>query len=151
KTKTAAEQAKPRTEKEPGVPVSTMVLSGVIVGVLFLCCGGIGLVWWVASSAAPTTKQNPPNNPPNNPPPNNPPGKNAGKRAEGETPPDFAGAGGVPGLPPGPPPIADVKGALGALAEFDSERRKAGADWLARNPRDEAQAAAVAKALDPLL
>ena len=58
KTKPIEEQAKPRTPKEPGIPVSSFIILGVVLGVLFLCCGGGTLVWWAFSQR--TTKQNPP-------------------------------------------------------------------------------------------
>jgi HEAT repeat protein len=44
-----------------------------------------------------------------------------------------------------------MKGALDALRDPDVGRQRSGADWLARAPRDEAQAVEVSKALDPLI
>ncbi len=45
KTRTLEEQARPRSEPEPGLPWSSFVILGVIVGVLLLCCGGAGLFY----------------------------------------------------------------------------------------------------------
>ena len=85
KTKTVEEQAKPRGQEEPGLPVSSFVIMGIVVGVLVLCCGGGGLMYWIWPSSRPVQQnapQNnpPPNNPPNNPQPNKPP--NRGRRGE---------------------------------------------------------------------
>jgi predicted Zn finger-like uncharacterized protein len=72
KTKTVEEQAKPRGQEEPGLPVSSFVIMGVVVGVLVLCCGGGGLMYWIWPSR-PVQQNAPQNNPPqNNPPQNNP-------------------------------------------------------------------------------
>jgi predicted Zn finger-like uncharacterized protein len=70
KTKSLEEQAKPKGQKEPGLPVSSFVIMGVVVAVLVLCCGGGGLFFWLVSRGA-----NPPPRP--NPPPNR-----GGKRGE---------------------------------------------------------------------
>jgi predicted Zn finger-like uncharacterized protein len=70
KTKSIEEQAKPAGQREPGLPISSFVIMGVIVGFLVLCCGGIGLFWFLGSSF--DQKQRP-NNPPGKNQPNNPP------------------------------------------------------------------------------
>jgi predicted Zn finger-like uncharacterized protein len=161
KTRSVEEQAKPRGEREPGLPVSSFVIMGVVVGVLFLCCGGAGLIWWVWPSPrqnAPNNQPNRPNNPQNNQPnrPNNPP---PGRRADANPPapvppppPPPAGFPHPPGFPaPGTSSITSVKEALDALRGTDPGRERAGADWLARAPREEGKAAEVSKALDPLV
>jgi predicted Zn finger-like uncharacterized protein len=45
KTRPLEEQARPRGERAPGVPVSSFVILGVIVGVVLLCCGGGALFY----------------------------------------------------------------------------------------------------------
>lgn len=61
KTKSLEEQAQPRAQKEPGLPVSSFVIMGVVVAVLVLvlCCG---LFFWLLSSARPPVRPQP--NPP---------------------------------------------------------------------------------------
>jgi predicted Zn finger-like uncharacterized protein len=61
KTKSIEEQAKPKGQREPGLPVSSFVIMGIVVGFLVLCCGGGGLIWWAANSAKPHPHPNPPN------------------------------------------------------------------------------------------
>jgi predicted Zn finger-like uncharacterized protein len=144
KTKSIDEQAKPRSEQGPGSPVTAIVLTGVAVGVLVLCCGGGGVVWWVWPQQA----NNPVNNPPNFGQPRNFGPPNAGQPNFGP-PPNF----GQPNFGPGgmAPAVANLKEALDFVRGNDPARRNAGADWFARNPRDEAKAAEVSKALDPML
>ena len=60
KTRSVEEQTKPRGESEPGLPVSSFVIMGVVVGILFLCCGGAGLLWLIWPSPP---RQNVPNGP----------------------------------------------------------------------------------------
>ncbi len=62
KTKSIEEQAKPKGQREPGLPVSSFVIMGVVVAVLVLCCGGGGTFWWIASSSHPRPNPQPPPN-----------------------------------------------------------------------------------------
>jgi predicted Zn finger-like uncharacterized protein len=159
KTKSVEEQAKPRGERDPGLPVSSFVIMGVVLGILFLCCGGAGLIYWMWPQSKPANQPNQqPNNPPNRP----------GRRADANPPADVP----PPGFPPPPPnlpqlppdfpqppgwppanapAVSSLKEALEFLRGGDPGRQQAGADWLARAPRDEAQADAVSKALNPLI
>jgi predicted Zn finger-like uncharacterized protein len=154
KTRSVEEQAKPRGEREPGLPISSFVIMGVVVGILFLCCGGAGFVWWVW----PSSRQNAPNNPPIKP----PPGRRADANPPAPVPPPPPPPAGFPQAPadfpappgfpaPGTSTVTSVKEALDALRDTDPGRRRAGADWLARASRDEGKAAEVSKALDPLV
>jgi predicted Zn finger-like uncharacterized protein len=59
KTKSLEEQAKPKGQREPGLPVSSFVIMGVVIAVLVLCCGSGGLFAWLISSA----NSKPPNKP----------------------------------------------------------------------------------------
>jgi predicted Zn finger-like uncharacterized protein len=66
KTKSLEEQAKPRGQREPGLPVSSFVIMGVVIGVLVLCCGGGGLFFWLVSRTPnPAPRPNPQPFPPN--------------------------------------------------------------------------------------
>jgi predicted Zn finger-like uncharacterized protein len=151
KTKSLEEQAKPRGESQPGLPVSSFVIMGVVLGVLFLCCGGAGLVYWMwPRHNAPAPKPAPPgrradaNPPADQPPPNIPQPPNFP-----QPPPDFPP---LDGFGPGrPSAVANLKEALEAVRDNDRGKRQAGADWLARATRDEGQAAEVSKALDVLV
>jgi predicted Zn finger-like uncharacterized protein len=113
KTKSLEEQAKPKGQKEPGLPVTSFVIGGVILGIIVLCCGGIGLVWLVTPSSKPK----------NNPPPNN-------QKKKGEVP-DPAARPAVARLP-------DIEasrrraGAAAALADLAWERRGVSTDTQAR-------------------
>ncbi|HZT82476.1 MAG TPA: zinc-ribbon domain-containing protein [Gemmataceae bacterium] len=76
KTKSVEEQAKPAGQRDPGLPVSSFVIMGIVVGVLVLCCGGGGLVYWAMPKNPPAGAPVRPNNPPpNRPPPNRPPNR----------------------------------------------------------------------------
>jgi predicted Zn finger-like uncharacterized protein len=165
KTRSAEEQARPRSREGSGQPMTAIVITCVALGVLVLCCGGgLGAYYLLPFSQTP---QPPPPmiqrplNPPILPAPvaqANPP-RPAFPPVEAPPvivfPPDFP-QGGFPGGRLGPgarmgPPITNVKEALGAVRDNDPARRWAGADWLSRATRDEAQAAEVSKALDPLV
>jgi predicted Zn finger-like uncharacterized protein len=56
KTRALEEQARPRTEPEPGMPWSSFVILGLIVGVLLLCCGGAGLFYALLPKGAAPNK-----------------------------------------------------------------------------------------------
>jgi predicted Zn finger-like uncharacterized protein len=73
KTKSLEEQAKPRGQDEPKLPVSSFVIAAVVLGVLFVGCAGLGLAWLVWPSPRP-------NQPVNNPPPANQPFRQPGRR-----------------------------------------------------------------------
>jgi predicted Zn finger-like uncharacterized protein len=62
KTKSIEEQAKPRGQREPGMPVSSFVIMGVVVGILVLCCGGGTIAWlaWPSTPPRPNPNPNPP-------------------------------------------------------------------------------------------
>jgi predicted Zn finger-like uncharacterized protein len=66
KTKSIEEQAKPKGQREPGLPVSSFVIMGIVVAVLVVCCGGGGLFWFLANSKP--NVQPPPPRPNPNPP-----------------------------------------------------------------------------------
>ncbi len=59
KTKSIEEQAKPRGQREPGLPVSSFVIMAVVIGVIVLCCGGGGLIWLAWPSAKPNPAPRP--------------------------------------------------------------------------------------------
>lgn len=152
KTRSVEEQAKPRGESEPGLPVSSFVIMGVVVAVLFLCCGGAGLLWLIWPSPP---RQNVPNRP-NQParrvdagPPVNLPQPPDIPRPDFPQPPAFPPPFGL--APAAGPSVTNMKDALAALRDTDRGRQRAGADWLTRAPRDEGQAVEVSKALDPLV
>jgi predicted Zn finger-like uncharacterized protein len=73
KTKSLEEQAKPKGQREPGLPVSSFVIMGVVVAFIVLVCGGCGLLWLVWPSNKPN---------PQAPHPNPNPPKQPGKRGE---------------------------------------------------------------------
>lgn len=136
KTKSLEEQAKPRGQEGPGFPVTSVVVTCVALGVIVLCCGGGGFVYWAGSRPAQPQQPQPPG--PGRPNPQPGPGRlnpqpPRGPRGE---------------LPAGPPAVANVQDALDALNDNDPSRRRTGADWLARAPRDEARVEAVSRALD---
>jgi predicted Zn finger-like uncharacterized protein len=97
KTKSLEEQAKPRGQEGPGFPVASVVITAVAVGVILLCCGGVGAVWWAARSVPPQQPQ------PGRPNPQPQPGRpNPPPRLRGE----------LPAPPAGPPAVASLQDAL---------------------------------------
>jgi predicted Zn finger-like uncharacterized protein len=134
-----------RSKKARGLPLMPVVVTCAALGMLVLGGGGVGL-WYFWRSWGPAINQalqEPPApvaeaKPPAPPLPR--PGLPGGRFPR-------------PGAPVAPPglPITNVPQALEAVRDNDPERRWAGADWLSRAPRNEAQAAEVSQALDPLV
>jgi predicted Zn finger-like uncharacterized protein len=157
RTRSVEEQAKPRSEQEPGLPLTSIILTCVALGVLVLCCGGGAGVYFLMRSSPdqapnPLINQAPPfaavpNQQPMQgvPPANNPPLF----QPPAFQPPAFQ----PPVFPGGPavPAVTNMKEALDAVRDPDPGRRIAGAQWLGRAQRDEARAVEVSKALDPLV